>query len=717
MSNRKKLTLAVLIFLTALLAGISIYVTLRLQESQAPTQTGAASAGYTNVCGTNNASWSNRDPQCQGCQPGSCSGAYVYKFLCNGRHNECGGGGATPYTQSGPSTSMSLGGEPCGVTVQIDVFTGANYQGLKDFFVYYTGDCQQTTPKYKCSGTSCVRDDANGTYTTSNCNNQCTPVNPQCPSSVQARFRLTINGTDIGLVNSGSYKKNEVNAIDYTVVTNMQTNPPSFFNGTVTVTGPNGFSVTNTGVASPRAITNIQAGTYVLSALVSGNRCDGATITITETQIQQTTCYRCTPGLTDSNACEEQTVTGTSCPTGWTTNSNCAAAATGGACPVQTTCYRCTEPTGDGNACEQQIVNSASCPTGWTTNSNCAAAATGGSCPVQVACGAACSTNNLCPTGHTCNNGVCKLDACIANPASCSDGQCTLAACGDAVCNVGELCERTAPNATTFKACTTTGSAPTGADVPTCSMSGTNRCQQGPQITCYRCTAGLTDGNMCEQQTVNDASCPSGWTTNSNCAAAASGGSCPVEVACGATCNETNALCPQGHTCNAGICKLNTCLTPGNCSDNSCTPTVPVCGGSCTSNAQCPNNHTCAGNKCVLNGCTSSTCTNGCIPLCGGPCSTNSDCPNSHSCSAGKCVLNGCTASTCTNGCTVNPVIPNTAIEDDARLLIIGSLLIIAGYISLRVSNRKNLLSTIFDNMSGSYEDKTERKIKQKAEK
>jgi hypothetical protein len=41
---------------------------------------------------------------------------------------------------------------------------------------FLTSDCDNActaTPKYKCSGTSCVRDDTNGTYTNSNCNNVC----------------------------------------------------------------------------------------------------------------------------------------------------------------------------------------------------------------------------------------------------------------------------------------------------------------------------------------------------------------------------------------------------------------------------------------------------------------------------------------------------------------------------------------------------------------
>lgn len=729
MSNRKKITLAILIFLTVILAGVSIYVTVRLQDSQAPSTTDAASGYYRNICGSSNASWNGRSSQCVGCQPGSCSGNYVYKFYCNGNHNECGGGGATPTRQEGPSNSYSLGNEACGQTIQIDTFTGPNYTGLKDFFVYYTGDCTQPTAKYRCSNNSCIRDDAGGTYTSSSCNNACNPA-PTCPSSVQARFRLTVNGTDIGLRSSGSFKKSEVSAIDYTVVTNMQTNPPSYFNGTVTVTGPNGFTATNNGVASPRPISNIQAGTYTLSAVVNGSKCDGATITITD-PVVQTACYRCTVGTADGNACENQTVNGSTCPTGWTTNSNCATVATGGACPVdipKIQCYRCTAGVFDGNACENQQFDGTSCPSGWTTNSNCATGATGGACPVETrtaSATAACvgNTNQITINWNSVTGDEKKYTVDISETNSFSGAvynkqannvNTTTAPTGfNLMSGTGAL---TLDPAKTYyvRVAYTSASGVHSNVVPVTTLTCTE-----PTIQCYRCTSGTTDGNLCENQQFNGTSCPTGWTTNSACATDAPGGACPVEVACGASCNGNSALCPQGHTCDANVCKLNTCLTPGNCSDNTCTPTVPVCGSSCTTNAQCPNNHSCTGNKCVLNGCTGSTCTNGCVPLCGGPCTANNECPNNHSCSAGKCVLNGCTGSTCTNGCSVIPIIPQTGIIDDARLLIIGTLFIMGGYISIRfgLGSKTNFLTNMYENMTTSYEDKAERKLKKKAEK
>jgi hypothetical protein len=54
---------------------------------------------------------------------------------------------------------------------------------------------QQTIPKYKCSGSSCVRDDVNGTYTTSDCNNQCLVNIPKYKCSGSSCVRDDVNGT------------------------------------------------------------------------------------------------------------------------------------------------------------------------------------------------------------------------------------------------------------------------------------------------------------------------------------------------------------------------------------------------------------------------------------------------------------------------------------------------------------------------------------------
>ncbi len=776
MSNRKKITLAILIFLTVILAGVSIYVTVKLQESQAPTETGAfTGSAFTNCCGTGiGCSGGGSTCPARKCTGTSCSNsvASVKMFKCTGRHDECGGGGATPFWENnGFTTSESVPTGECGVTVQIDVFNSNDYNsGLIDYIVYYTGDCNQATPKYKCSSNSCVRDDTNGTYTSSNCNNQCAPTQRVCGetcnsdadckgaanggtvvcrdegggvkkcANVFCPVGKTIFGANcdcsagrtcgqtcnasVGLCADG---KSECRYIVGPACTNSRPNVSD-----TTYCAP----ITGAGAAQLTTAKCVDRDQYNSYVLLNGQNPTPAQLQQLCNLTVQTTCYKCTDVTNDGNTCTSQTVSGTSCPTGWTTNSVCSTAATGGACAVEIpkiTCYRCTTGTLDGNACENQQFDGTSCPTGWTNNSSCETAATGGVCPVEtptVSGAAACVANS---------NQITINWNTVTGNANNASGHAYAVDISDrndfAVASRGTKFIALGTNQTVAPTGFTMNGSPYTIDpaktyyvrvaflgIPNLYTNtltvNTLTCTE-PTIQCYRCTVGTTDANACENQQFNGTSCPSGWTSNSNCEAAASGGACPVEVACGASCNSTNNLCPQGHTCDANVCKLNTCLTPGNCSDNTCTPTVPVCGSSCTTNSQCPNNHSCVSNKCVLNGCTGSTCTNGCVPLCGGPCTTNSECPNNHSCSANKCILNGCTASTCTNGCSVIPVIPQTALEDDARLLIIGTLFILGGYLSMKfgLGSKTNFLTNMYSNFTSSYENKAEKKLKEKAEK
>lgn len=62
---------------------------------------------------------------------------------------------------------------------------------------YITSDCDNecVIPKYKCSGSSCIRDDVGGTYTTSNCNNACVVVTPKYKCSGTSCIRDDTSGT------------------------------------------------------------------------------------------------------------------------------------------------------------------------------------------------------------------------------------------------------------------------------------------------------------------------------------------------------------------------------------------------------------------------------------------------------------------------------------------------------------------------------------------
>ena len=114
------------------------------------TNVSAAQAEWTNVCGSGfRADWTGREGgACEGCSRDGmfCSGSYVYKFVCQGWTRECGGNGTTPFAAYGPSGSQSISNEACNTTIQIDVFREANYQGLIDYMVWYTGPCPTQPP-------------------------------------------------------------------------------------------------------------------------------------------------------------------------------------------------------------------------------------------------------------------------------------------------------------------------------------------------------------------------------------------------------------------------------------------------------------------------------------------------------------------------------------------------------------------------------------------
>lgn len=254
----------------------------------------------------------------------------------------------------------------------------------------------------------------------------------------------------------------------------------------------------------------------------------------------------------------------------------------------------------------------------------------------NLTCGSACSTDAQCGSGLQCSAGSCKLITCINNPAACSDTNgCNLVplpTCGDATCNSNELCERTSVNGTTYRACLEgdEGDAPSGEEVPNCTFTGANACQQVPPE--------------------------------------------PEVPSCGETCGP-NGLCPNNHTCNNNnVCVLNTCLTEGACSDNTCTPTTPT------------------------------------TPICGGACANDTQCPTNHSCNNGKCVLNGCTASTCTNGCTV---IPETGILDDARFLLVGMALVTLGYLTYKYRIGRSLSLGLIDS-EALFVEKLEQSVEKK---
>lgn len=247
---------------------------------------GTVGAEFTNSCGggTGNPNYYNCPANCslanRTCSTGSGNGNFIFRFTCNGRVTECVSG----EERLGTGTFGTTVG--CGQTNQIDVFdhdcrdsgwscpNGSD--DLRGYIVWYGGNCPPiTTPPV----------------------NTPPPTSTNCSAEgVQARFRLTINGTDIGLVNSGTWNLNDVDSMDFAVVRNMQANPPDWFYGTVRVYTPSGYYEYGNGIS--RSVPGApQGGTYTITALENGQYCDGGTITINNTPpwCPCTTYYSCQP--------------------------------------------------------------------------------------------------------------------------------------------------------------------------------------------------------------------------------------------------------------------------------------------------------------------------------------------------------------------------------------------------------------------------------------
>ncbi len=92
---------------------------------------------------------------------------------------------ATACTVSPPGWTGTSGAQSTGNLTSSVIYTanctGPGGSASDSVTVNVGGAAPTTTPKYKCSGASCVQDDVNGTYTVSNCDNACTPPPPPPP--------------------------------------------------------------------------------------------------------------------------------------------------------------------------------------------------------------------------------------------------------------------------------------------------------------------------------------------------------------------------------------------------------------------------------------------------------------------------------------------------------------------------------------------------------
>jgi len=150
-------------------------------------------------------------------------------------------------------------------------------------------------------------------------------------------------------------------------------------------------------------------------------------------------------------------------------------------CQNVVTCYRCTDGNSDGDACESRAFAN-ECPLGWTSNSACENLA-GGQCPGpvcgngQVESGEACDDGNS-SNADTCNN-LCQPTICgdgiLQNPNSNSQSE----TCDDGNSNNADGCNTLCQQIVTCYQCTS-------------GTSDKNACEIAP-VSAITCPAGTTN--------------------------------------------------------------------------------------------------------------------------------------------------------------------------------------------------------------------------------
>ncbi len=360
----------------------------------------------------------------------------------------------------------------------------------------------------------------------------------------------------------------------------------------------------------------------------------------------------------------------------------------------------CVDPNGDPSNCGfcgDACGKGQSCVAGGCGFSSCVGAPANDPCPLAdggsgYCCGDACADPNsafasdtencggcgaICPTGSTCQAGICAL--ADGGPSPCVDGGCPSSyACyslqGSFICLIA--------------AC------PTGADHATCTRGvSPGTCCGGSCIdtsadnrNCGDCGAACATGQFCDNGTceANTACTPA--TQMAACPLAASG----IGACCGTACvdiqnDDTNCglcgnACPTGSACVLGACAWPdggtatcnpgnpqgcpaglTCNGAGGCSPFSCDGGATscifgqgdylgmCCNGVCVDPTQDPANCGTCGATCGSGLCAAPFLKNGtCVPegKAGAGCAAEGGCPGSDVCVDGMCLPTDCSTAT-----------------------------------------------------------------------
>lgn len=153
----------------------------------------------------------------------------------------------------------------------------------------------------------------------------------------------------------------------------------------------------------------------------------------------------------------------------------------------------------------------------------------------------------------------------------CTESEADLNAC-EAFSYSGEICPSGSSASSTLCSVAVGGKCPA---VSFSNISDTTDTQTS--LTCYKCSASTSDGNLCESFIYEGENCPAGTSSSSTGCKSAAGGFCPQAI----TCYRCTSSTLDGNTCEVFVSETAECPSGSSTTSTGCATAI---GGQCATN-------------------------------------------------------------------------------------------------------------------------------------